>query len=166
MRQKRKVDLNRSRLPLFRQGGATVGLTTRLSAKRDQGGFITYREVCGSDKGNVNQVEYLEYPLVEMTFVVGQGGDKSSGRVEGMVGFRRGGDKSQIDAAGLEHQDGTKVMLCFLRSEMIQQEAFEIVVLFSRPKRLLHPALAGRFFTTEPPGTPVFTLTVPNLLLI
>ena len=30
-----------------------------------------------------------------------------------MVGFRTGGDKSQIDAAGLEHQDGTKVMLCF-----------------------------------------------------
>ena len=44
------------------------------------------------------------------------GGDKSSGRVEGVVGFRTGGDKSQIDAAGLEHQDGTKVMLCFLRS--------------------------------------------------
>ena len=40
MRQKRKDDLNRSRLPLFRQGGATVGLTTRLSAERDQGGFI------------------------------------------------------------------------------------------------------------------------------
>ena len=39
-RQKRKDDLNRSRLPLFRQEGATVGLTTRLSAKRDQGGFI------------------------------------------------------------------------------------------------------------------------------
>ena len=33
-----------------------------------------------------------------------------------MVGFRTGGDKSQIDATGLEHQDGTKVMLCFLRS--------------------------------------------------
>ena len=32
--------LNRSRLPLFRQGGATVGLTTRLSDERDQGGFI------------------------------------------------------------------------------------------------------------------------------
>ena len=28
------------RLPLFRQGGVTVGLTTRLSAARDQGGFI------------------------------------------------------------------------------------------------------------------------------
>ena len=40
MRQKRKDDLNRSRLPFFRQGGATVGLTTRLSAERDQGGFI------------------------------------------------------------------------------------------------------------------------------
>ena len=38
--RKGKDDLNRSRLPLFRQGGLTVGLTTRLSAKRDQGGFI------------------------------------------------------------------------------------------------------------------------------
>ena len=27
-------------MTLFRQGGATVGLTTRLSAERDQGGFI------------------------------------------------------------------------------------------------------------------------------
>ena len=50
-----------------------------------------------------------------MTLVVGQGGDKSSGRVEGVVGFRTGGDKSQVDAAGLEHQDVTKVMLCSLR---------------------------------------------------
>ena len=38
--RKRKDDLNRSRLPLFRQGGVTVGLTTRLSAERDQGGSI------------------------------------------------------------------------------------------------------------------------------
>ena len=38
--RKRKDDLKRSRLPLFRQGGATVGLTTRLSAERDQGGSI------------------------------------------------------------------------------------------------------------------------------
>ena len=37
---KRKDDLNRSRLPLFRHGGVTVGLTTRLSAERDQGGSI------------------------------------------------------------------------------------------------------------------------------
>ena len=40
MRQKRKDDLNRSRLLLLRQGGATVSLTTRLSAQRDQGSFI------------------------------------------------------------------------------------------------------------------------------
>ena len=40
MRQKRKDDLNRGRLPLFRHGGATVGLTTRLRAEREQGGFI------------------------------------------------------------------------------------------------------------------------------
>ena len=38
--RKRKNDFNRSRLPLFRQGGATVGLTTRLSAERVQGGAI------------------------------------------------------------------------------------------------------------------------------
>ena len=38
--RKSKDNLNRSRLPLFRQGGATVGLTTRLSAERDQGGSI------------------------------------------------------------------------------------------------------------------------------
>ena len=38
--RKRKDNLNRSRLRLFRQGGATVGLTTRLSAERDQGGSI------------------------------------------------------------------------------------------------------------------------------
>ena len=40
MRQKRKDDLNRRRLPIFRQGGATVGLMTRLSAESNQGGFI------------------------------------------------------------------------------------------------------------------------------
>ena len=38
--RKRKDDLNRSRLPLFRQGGEKVSLTTRLSAERDQGGSI------------------------------------------------------------------------------------------------------------------------------
>ena len=39
-RQKRKDDLNRSGSPLFRQGGVTVGLTTRLIAEREQGGVI------------------------------------------------------------------------------------------------------------------------------
>ena len=36
----RPDNLNRSMLPLFRQGGATVGLTTRLSVERDQEGSI------------------------------------------------------------------------------------------------------------------------------
>ena len=35
-KEKRKDDLNRSSLPLFRQGGATVGLLT----ERDQGGSV------------------------------------------------------------------------------------------------------------------------------
>ena len=34
-------------------------------------------------------------------------GDKSSGQVKGMEGFWTGGDKSQIDATGLERQGGT-----------------------------------------------------------
>ena len=38
--RKRKDDLNRSRLPLFRQGGTTVSLMTRLSVERDQEGSI------------------------------------------------------------------------------------------------------------------------------
>ena len=50
----------------------TVGLTTRLSAERS-GRLHTYREVCGSDKGNINQAGYFEYSFVEMTFLVGQG---------------------------------------------------------------------------------------------
>ena len=37
------------------------------------GRLHTYREVCGSDKGNINQEGYFEYSFVEMTFVVGQG---------------------------------------------------------------------------------------------
>ena len=73
VRQKRKDDLNRSRLPLFRQGGVTVGLMTRLSSQEGSGRLHTYREVCGSDKGNVSQAGYFEYSFVEMTFVVGQG---------------------------------------------------------------------------------------------
>ena len=38
-RKRRKDHLHTGRLPLFGQGGATVSLTTRLSA-RDQGGFV------------------------------------------------------------------------------------------------------------------------------
>ena len=45
-----------------------------------------YREVCGSNKGIINQAGCFGYFLVEMAFVVGQG---------------------VIDATGLEHQGGT-----------------------------------------------------------
>ena len=41
--------------------------------RKGSGRLHTYREVCGSDKGNVNQVGYFEYSFVEMTLVVGQG---------------------------------------------------------------------------------------------
>ena len=42
-----------------------------------------YREVCGSDTGNVNQVGCFGYSLVEMTFVVGQGVISLLGRCRG-----------------------------------------------------------------------------------
>ena len=46
---------------------------TRLSARKGSGRLHTYGEVCGSDKGNVNQAGYFEYSFVEMTLAVGQG---------------------------------------------------------------------------------------------
>ena len=67
--RKRKDDLNRGRLPLFRHGGAAAGLRTREGSGR----LHIYREVCGSAKGNANQAGCFGYSLVEMAFVVGQG---------------------------------------------------------------------------------------------
>ena len=87
--RKRKDDLNRSMLPLFRQGGATVGLRTRLSTKdqaecaEGSGRLHIYREVCVSDKRNVNQAGCFGYTLVEMAFVVGQGVISLLGRCRG-----------------------------------------------------------------------------------
>ena len=43
----------------------------------------TYREVCGRDKGNINQAGYFEYSFVKITFVVGQ-------RVISLLGRCRG----------------------------------------------------------------------------
>ena len=67
----------------------TVGLTTRLSAERS-GRLHTDREVCGSDKGNVNQAGYCEYSFVEMTFVVWQGVISLLGRCRGWKVSRQG----------------------------------------------------------------------------
>ena len=58
---------------------------------------------------------YFEYSFLEMTFVVGQGVISLLGRCRGWeVSGQR--DESQIDATCLEHQDGTKILFCFLRS--------------------------------------------------
>ena len=46
--------------------------------------------------------------------VSGQGAVSLLGRCRGVEGFWTGIDKSQIDATGLEHQGGTKVLFCFL----------------------------------------------------
>ena len=97
--RKRKDDLNRSRLPLFRQGGATVGWAQGIREAP------YFREACGSDKGNVNQAGCFGYFLVEMAFVVGQGVISLLGRCRGWK--VSGQDKSQIDATGLEHQGCT-----------------------------------------------------------
>ena len=41
--------------------------------RKGSGRLHTYREVCGSDKGNVNQAGQFESSFVEMKLVVGQG---------------------------------------------------------------------------------------------
>ena len=51
-----------------------------------------------------------------------------------MQGFWTGGDKSQINATGLEHQSGTKVLFCFLCSLMIQQGPLRLLFSFLGPK--------------------------------
>ena len=43
----------------------------KAERREGSGRLHSYREVCGSDKGNVNQVGYFEYSFVEMTFIVG-----------------------------------------------------------------------------------------------
>ena len=46
-----------------------------------------YREVCGSNKENFNQVRYFGCSLVEMAFVVGQGVISLLGRCSGWKGL-------------------------------------------------------------------------------
>ena len=71
--RKRKDDLNRSRLPLFRQGGATVGLMTRLSTEREQGGAIFVGRLVEAIRETLTRWDFWGYILVEMAFVAGQG---------------------------------------------------------------------------------------------
>ena len=73
MKQKRKDDINGSSLSLFRQGGGDSRPNDEAERREGSGRLHTYREVCGSNKGNVHQAGYFEYSFVEMTSVVGQG---------------------------------------------------------------------------------------------
>ena len=58
--------------------------------RKGSGRLHTYREVCGSDKGNVNKAGYFECGFVEMTLVVGQGVISLLGRYRGWKVSRQG----------------------------------------------------------------------------
>ena len=77
-RQKRKPQQKSVTFIQARRGDSLP--EDRAERPEGSGSLHIYREVCGSDKGNVNQAGGFEYSFVEMTFVVGQG-DKSSGQV-------------------------------------------------------------------------------------
>ena len=55
-----------------------------------------------------------------------------------MESYWTGGDKSQIDATALEHQGGTSSSVLFSLKLDDSPRAFETVVFFSKPQRLLH----------------------------
>ena len=81
--RKGKDDFNRSRLPLFRQGGGDSRPNDQAEHGEGSGRLHIYSEVCGSDKGNINQAGCLGYSLVEMAFVIGQGVISLLGRCRG-----------------------------------------------------------------------------------
>ena len=60
------------RLPLFRQGGATVGLTTRLSAERDQGGFILIGRFVEAIRETSIRRDILSIPLLRWHLQLGR----------------------------------------------------------------------------------------------
>ena len=51
--------------------------------REGSGRLHIYKEVCGSDKGIINQAGCFGYSLVEMAFVVGQGVMSLLGRCRG-----------------------------------------------------------------------------------
>ena len=77
-RQKRKDDLT------FIQARRGDSRPNNQAEHREGSGRLhVYREVCGSDKGNVNQAGCFRYSLVEMAFVLGQGVISLLGRCRG-----------------------------------------------------------------------------------
>ena len=73
--RKREDDFNRRRGNSWPKDQAECG--------EGSGRLHIYREVCVSDKGNVNQARCFGYTLVEMAFVVGQGVISLLGRCRG-----------------------------------------------------------------------------------
>ena len=112
-------------------------------AERGQGSgrLHIYREVCGSDKGNVNQAGCFGYSLVEMAFVLGQGVISLLSRCRGWkVSGQWVISRRQMQAAW-SIREGTKVLFCFLRSQMIQQGPLRLLFSFLGPKDSFIPDL-------------------------
>ena len=64
MRQKRKDDLSRSRGDFIQARRGDSRPNDQAERQEGTGRIHTYREVWGSDKGNINQVGYFEYSFV------------------------------------------------------------------------------------------------------
>ena len=71
--RKRKDDLNRSRFRSIQARRGDSQPNNQAERPERSGRLHIYREVCVSDKANVNQAGCFGYSLVEMAFVVGQG---------------------------------------------------------------------------------------------
>ena len=110
--RKRKDNLNRSRFRSIQARRGDSQPNNQAERGEGLGRIHIYREVCGSDKGNINQAGCLGYSLDEMAFVVGQGVISLLDRCRGWKVSGPGADKSQIDATGLE------LKFCFVFSEV------------------------------------------------
>jgi len=81
--RKRKDDLNRSRFRSIQARRGDSQPNNQAERGEGSGRLHIYWEVCGSDKGNVNQAGCFGCSLVEMAFVVGQGVISLLGRCRG-----------------------------------------------------------------------------------
>ena len=82
--------------------------------RQGSGRLHVYREVCGSDKGNVNQVGCFGYSLVEMAFVVGQRVISLPGRCRGWKVSGQGVISPRQMQPAWSIRAGPKVLFCFL----------------------------------------------------
>ena len=104
--RKREDDFNRRRGNSWPKDQAECG--------EGSGRLHIYREVCVSDKGNVNQVRCFGYTLVEMAFVVGQGVISLLGRCRGWKVSGQGIISPRQMQPAWSIGAGLKVLFCFL----------------------------------------------------